>query len=80
MSSPTKGEFGYIQKGNRYHWKINDEIIIQEGFKSKKEADVWIQEKKFEWRSGYLVAFFDDSRSCSRWWTLVDKKGREVKT
>lgn len=76
MSSPTKGNYGYAQKGNRYHWKIEDEIFIQEGFKSKKEADAWIQEKKFEWRCGYLVAFYGDSRQ----WTLVDKKGREAKT
>lgn len=70
---------GYIQKGNRYFWKIGAETKFNQGFKSKRDCDKWVDEKRieygFEWRVGFMVKFkkFDQP------WVLVDRKGNEVK-
>lgn len=73
------GSYGYYQKGNRYHWKINGEIKKEMGFKSKEDCDKWIGEKRnqygFEWRVGFMVKFKSEQTQ----WYLVDKKGNEVK-
>lgn len=79
-NSRTLGRYGYIQSGNRYHWRINGEIKTDMGFKSKKQCDEWIEEKRnslgFEYRVGYMVKF----KSEQTHWYLVDKKGNEVKS
>lgn len=49
--------FDYIadnRKGIRYYVKHGDEIIRHKGFRSKKEADEWINSHSFDWRSGFL--------------------------
>lgn len=40
------GSFGYFQKGNRYFWRINNEIHFDQGFKSKNDCNSWIEEKR----------------------------------
>jgi len=74
------GSFGYYQKSNRYHWKINNEIKINMGFKSKNDCEEWIKEKYFiygfEWRVGFMVKFKSEQTP----WYLVDKNGTEIKT
>ena len=73
------GSYGYYQKGNRYHWRINGEIKEEMGFKSKEDCDKWIEEKRnqygFEWRVGFMVKFKSEQNQ----WYLVNKKGNEVK-
>ena len=70
---------GYIQKGNRYFWKIGAETKFNQGFKSKQDCENWINKKKdeygLEWRVGFMVKFkkFDQP------WVLVDRKGNDVK-
>jgi len=74
------GSYGYYQKGNKYHWRINNIIKMEMGFKSKKECDEWIEEKRtsygFQWRVGFMVKFKSEQIQ----WYLVDKKDNEVKT
>ena len=74
------GSYGYYQKGNRYHWRINGEIKDTMGFKSKEDCNKWIEEKGvqygFEWRVGFMVKFKSEQTQ----WYLIDKKGNEVKT
>lgn len=78
-TSKTIGQYGYYQKGNRYHWQKNGEIKTEMGFKSKNQCDEWIEEKRykygFEWRVGFMVKFKCEAVQ----WYLVDKKGNEVK-
>jgi hypothetical protein len=73
------GSYGYYQKGNRYHWRINGEIKTEMGFKSKDDCDKWIEEKRnqygFEWRVGFMVKFKSEQTQ----WYLVDKNGIEIK-
>jgi hypothetical protein len=70
---------GYIQKGNRYFWRIGAKTKFYQGFKSKDDCDKWINEVRdkygFDWRVGFIVKFkkFDEP------WTLVTRKGDEVK-
>lgn len=72
------GSYGYYQKGNRYFWKIKNEIHLNMGFKSKRDCDLWIEDKRnqygFEWRVGYMVKFKCEQVA----WCLVDKNGSEV--
>jgi hypothetical protein len=71
--------FGYSQSRNRYHWKINDVIILNQGFRSKNDCDNWIQENRnrlgFDWRAGFMLKW----KSQDQPWVLVNKKGEEVK-
>ena len=73
------GSYGYYQKGNRYHWRINGKIKTKMGFKSKEDCDKWIEEKRnqygLEWRVGFIVKFKSEQVE----WYLVDKKEIEVK-
>lgn len=73
------GPYGYIRKGNRFHWQIKNEIVSNQGFISKADCEKWLEEKRyeygFEWRVGYMVKF----KSQDHPWYLVDKKGKEVK-
>ncbi len=71
--------YGYNQKGNRYHWRINGQIITSVGFKSKANCDEWIDEQikedNLDWRVGFMVKF--KSEDCP--WYLVNKNGEEIK-
>lgn len=75
----VSGSHGYIQKGNRYFWKIGAKTKFNQGFKSKEDCDNWINEVRekygFDWRVGFMVKFkkFDET------WVLVTRKGDEVK-
>lgn len=72
-------QYGYIQKGNRYFWRVGDTTHFNQGFKSKNDCDEWINQVRdkyyFDWRVGFVVKFrlFDDP------YYLVDRKGNEVK-
>ena len=73
------GMFGYVQKSNRYYWKVNGEIELNQGFKSRKQCDDWLELKQeqsqIDWRVGFLVKF----KGLSIAWELVDRYGKIVK-
>jgi hypothetical protein len=71
------GKFGYVQKSSRYFWKINEEIEMAQGFKSKKQCNEWLEIKysDIDWRVGFLVKF----KGLSNAWELVDRYGKIVK-
>lgn len=71
--------YGYVQKGNRYFWKMGATTKFNQGFKSKKDCEDWINEKKdqygFDWRFGFMVKF----KKFDYLFVLVDRYGKEVK-
>lgn len=71
--------YGYLQKGNRYFWKIGANTNFQYGFKSKQDCDNWINEVRdrylFDWRVGFMVKF----RKFEQPFILVNRRGEEVK-
>ena len=77
MENSTK--LGYVQPGNRYFWKINDEVHFEAGFKSKEDFDNHYNEhwkrRDVEWRAANLVKFYGEPKH----WTLVDKNGKHIK-
>lgn len=48
----------------------------ERGFRTKADADCWIQCVQPEWRVGYRFRFRGDSVDCQ----IVDRKGNEAKT
>lgn len=71
------GIFGYVQKSNRYYWKVNGEIELNQGFKSRKQCNEWLETKRqsIDWRVGFLVKF----KGIANAWELVDRYGKIVK-
>lgn len=73
------GSYGYSQKGNRYFWRIGAKTKFNQGFKSKDDCEEWINKVRdkygFDWRAGFQIKF----RQFDLPWTLVDRKGNEVK-
>ena len=75
-SERIAGIFGYVQKSNRYHWKVDGEIQRTQGFKSRKDCDKWLKETthQVDWRVDFLVKF----KGLGTAWELVDKYGKKV--
>jgi hypothetical protein len=73
------GFYGRFQKGNRYFFKIGDKIYFDQGFKSKKDCNEWIESVRdlylFNFRIGFSISF----RRFDNLFILVDRKGNMVR-
>ena len=66
-----------VQKGNRLFIRRNDQIDLERGFKTKKEASDWIDGLGYalDWRAGYTFRIRGDSTHMD----VVDRKGARIK-
>jgi hypothetical protein len=74
------GMFGYVQRSNRYHWRVDGAINYSQGFKSRQNCEEWLKERSatnkhiVDWRVDFLVKF----KGLGTAWELVDKYGKKV--